>query len=257
MKLSSPSGSLISLERLLMHRASFPSWLSSFYILLLHFESWIQLEGRAAIQRELHSLQKQADANFPASNKSNRKVWHPGRNSPNATVRAGGCLEATLPKRSSASSWTTWIWASSVPSQQRQPAASWALLTRGPGKWSFIRIHLSTVSSFGFPPVQEQCWHTGESQSKGLRNGQGLENMMHMKRLRELDIFSLEKNAKGRPCCCLQLPDCRTGLEDGASLRSARWRHKLQGGKFLIPEKRGKKVPWGQSNTGTGCLEKL
>lgn len=33
----------------------------------------------------------------------------------------------------------------------------------------------------------------GESQSEGFQNGQGLENMMHMKKLRELEIFSLEK----------------------------------------------------------------
>lgn len=35
-----------------MHRASFPPQLSDFYILLLHFKSQIQLEGKAAVQRE-------------------------------------------------------------------------------------------------------------------------------------------------------------------------------------------------------------
>lgn len=44
-----------------MHCASFPPWLSSFYILLLYFKSWIQLEGRAAIQSKPHGLEKPAD----------------------------------------------------------------------------------------------------------------------------------------------------------------------------------------------------
>lgn len=33
----------------------------------------------------------------------------------------------------------------------------------------------------------------GDSQPEGLQNGHELENMMHMKKLRELDNFSLEK----------------------------------------------------------------
>lgn len=57
-----------------------------------------------------------------------------------------------------------------------------------------------------------------------------------------------EENAKRRLCCCPQLRDCRTGLEDGTSLFSevhgdnTRGNgHKLQHGKFRIPHKRGKK----------------
>lgn len=67
---------------------------------------------------------------------------------------------------------------------------------------------------------------------------------MHMKRLIELGVLSMEKR---RRHCCLQLPDCRTGLENGTSLSSEVHhggtranRHKLQWSRFHILDKREK-----------------
>lgn len=187
MKLSSPSGSLISLEMLLMHRDSFLPWLPSFYILLVNFKSQIQLEGRA-IQRELHILEIQADASFLASNKSNCKVFHLGRNSFMNQCRMGAVGSSSTEKDLGV------LVVNLSTSQQCGQQQRWpTVLTRGPGKWPFIRLHLSTVSSFGLLAVQGQYWRMGDSQPEGLQNGHELENMMHMKKLRELDNFSLEK----------------------------------------------------------------
>lgn len=57
-------------------------------------------------------------------------------------------------------------------------------------------------------PVQERHGHTGMSPAKGYQDGQGLEHRTSKKRLRELDLFGLDKRRlRGDVVCCLELLD--------------------------------------------------
>lgn len=113
---------------------------------------------------------------------------------------------------------------------------------------------MGTVSSYGLPPYKNNADLLEGVNSKGLWDGQGLirGHDAHQQAERDGHLQLGEEKAGGRPCSCLQLPDCRTGLEDGASPFSEGHsdgnRHNLQQGKFHIQVKNSisrEKIPSG------------
>lgn len=129
---------------------------------------------------------------------------------------------------------------------------------------ALVGLCLSTVSSYRLPPYKNNADLLEGVYSEGLWDGQGLvrDHGAHQQAVRDGHLQLGEEKAGGRPFCCLQLPGCRTGLEDGTSPFSEGHsdgnRHKLQQGKFRIQGK-GEKIPIpsGWPNTGIGYPEKL
>ena len=138
-------------------------------------------EGRDAIQRDLGRLQQWTQANLRRFNKSKCKVLHLHDSNPHSRykLRMQGCSTA-LPKRTWRYGWmANWTWASSVPSQPREPTVSWAaskeMWTAGHGKWSCPSALCYDTSPGALCPdvessVQERCGLVSTCPEKGHKN---------------------------------------------------------------------------------------
>lgn len=122
--------------------------------------------------------------------------------------------------------------------------------------WDYI---WSTVSSFG-SLLQERCWHSGRSPVVVLQNSQGAGARGVRERLRELGLFSLRGRRLRWDLIAAYTYQMGGNREDGVRLvlRVQSGRKRVRSWKIGNSDYMGGKYsPWGQLNTGTGCLVRL